>query len=288
MENKQYKLVALDIDGTTVKNDGTLSNRTISVIKKCESIGIPVCLCTGRNIHNTKKIAKTLSDTMPFVCIDGSILYDQKSNSIRTNKTISIETIRKIASIADKFHLYIEFCSPTKYYKYVKDPILEKFNYGGVPGNAIERFNDFFVKNVRYIHNLERFLNKEHNLNQFLIGGEKEDLDLFKEFIKDESFSDADLRYDLWGDYYVFVVATGCNKAYGLNLLSDYFNIDIEDMIAIGDQMNDIDMIKSAGLGIAMGNANDKIKEVASYITKTNEEDGVCEAIEKFIFQNNN
>lgn len=287
MENTQYKLVALDIDGTTVKNDGTLSNRTISVIKKCESMGIPVCLSTGRNVHNTKKIAKTLSDTMPFVCIDGSVFYDQKSKSQIFSKTISKETIKKIALLADRFNLYIEFCSSTKYYKYVKNPILEKFNYGGMPGNAIQRCNDFFVKNVRYINNLERFLDKGVPLHQFLIAGEKEDLELFKAFIKDESFADADLRYDLWGDNYIFVVATGCNKAYGLKLLSDYFNIDIKDMIAIGDQMNDIDMIKSAGLGIAMGNAHEEIKEVASYITKTNEEDGVADAIEKFIFKSN-
>lgn len=283
MENKKYKLVAIDIDGTLLKSDETLSKKTIDIIKRCEENDIKVCLCTGRNVHNTKKIAKTLSKNMPSVCADGTILFDANKNKAIKMRNIEKEVLKELVLLTDKYHLYMEFCSPHNYFKYLKSDDLAKFNYGGVPKSVSKKLEDFFLKNVRYIKDLNKFIESDKLINQFLIGGEKDALDKLKNDLSNKTFDSIDIRYDLW-DEYIFIVPKDSNKSYGLNLLSEHFGIDISDMIAIGDQMNDIDMIKNAGLGIAMGNANPKIKEVAKFITKTNDEDGVCFAIEKFIF----
>ncbi|HHX55014.1 MAG TPA: HAD-IIB family hydrolase, partial [Clostridiales bacterium] len=76
----------------------------------------------------------------------------------------------------------------------------------------------------------------------------------------------------------------GVNKGVGLSLIAQHLGIRQEEIIAVGDAGNDIAMIKYAGLGVAMGNATDDVKEIADYITLTNEEDGVAHLIEKFMF----
>lgn len=281
---KKYKLVAIDIDGTLLRNNGTLSKKTIETIKKCEENGVKACICTGRNIKNTIKIARSVSKEMPFVCADGCIFYDVKNDEVALEHKLLTETFEIIMREVDKYNLYVEFCTKKYYIKYVKNMELEKFSYGGVAKTLKEKFNHYFIRNVRYVKDFEKFIKDyKDNTNQIIIAGEDDELEKIKVYLNSNDFSDVDIRYDLW-DRYIFIVPKNCTKAYGLEILSKHFNIDVDDMIAIGDQMNDIDMIKKAGMGIAMGNAHDTIKKEANFITKTNEEDGVAYAINKFIF----
>ncbi len=280
---QKYELVAIDIDGTLLKDNGKLSKKTLETINKCKENNVKVCLCTGRNIKNTIKVAKKLKNDMPFICADGAIFYDSVKNEIISEKLIDENTFIEIVKKVNELNLYVEFCTKEHYIKFVKDEELEKFSYGGVPHNPKEKFYHYFIKKVRYVKNLEKFINEnKKNINQFLIAGEKEELEKIKEFFSTKEYSDIDVRYDLW-EQYIFIVPKNCSKAYGLDTFSKHFNISIENMIAIGDQMNDIDMIKHAGLGVAMGNAHDEIKKNAKFVTKSNEEDGVSFVLEKFI-----
>lgn len=280
----EYKLIAIDIDGTLLKNDESISEETKKAIKRCDDNGVKVCLCTGRNVKNTVKVVKQLNNGTPFVSADGAVFYDTKNNKVIKEYLIKEDTLREITTLADKYNLYMEFCSKDNYIKYVKNSDLEKYCYGGVAKSVKQKLHHHFIKHVRYTKNMDTFIrDNKNNINQFLIGGPKEELDKLKENLEHTNFSDVDIRYDLWEEY-IFIVVKGCTKANGLNILSEYYNISVENMISIGDQMNDIDMIKSAGLGVAMGNAHKQIKECARFITKTNEEDGVAYVINKFIF----
>ncbi len=281
---KKYELVAIDIDGTLLDNDEQISKENIDAINRCEKNGVKVCICTGRNVRNTIKIAKKLKTGAPFVCSDGAIFYDTKKNKVIVEKKFSKETLEKLVRIANEFNLYMEFNTRSKYIKYVKNVELEKFSYGEVAKTLKQRLSHYFIKRVRYVKNIDIFLIENKNdINQFLIGGDEEEVEKFKEKISGVEFEDVDIRYDLWENY-IFVVCKGCTKAHGLDILSEHFNVSIENMIAIGDQMNDIDMIKRAGLGVAMGNAHEEIKKNANVVTKTNLESGVAYAINKYIF----
>ncbi len=88
----------------------------------------------------------------------------------------------------------------------------------------------------------------------------------------------------MW-DGYVFIAPKNCRKIDGVKALCEYYNIDISEVVTMGDQMNDYDMIKGAGLGVAMGNAHEKIKEVANFVTKDNNNSGVAHAINKFVLK---
>jgi Cof subfamily protein (haloacid dehalogenase superfamily) len=87
--------------------------------------------------------------------------------------------------------------------------------------------------------------------------------------------------------YFVEIVDKRSNKALALKFLSEHFNIDREDIIAIGDNYNDLDMIRYAGLGVAMGNAPDYLKNAANYVTHSNNSDGVAHVLQKFILNEN-
>lgn len=281
-----FKLIAIDIDGTLLNSKGELTEKTLNSIKKCHENGIKVCLCTGRNIKNTIKLAKKLNNDMPFVCGDGTIFYDTKNDNIISEYKLSEDTFTTIMTEAINHNVYLEFCTKKYYIKYVKDKKLSKFSYGMVSKTLRQKFREYFIISVRYVKNYNKFIKDfKNNINQMIIAGEQNDLEVIKKFMDSNNFLDVDIRTDLW-DKYIFVVPKNCTKAYGLDILSKHFNIPIENMIAIGDQMNDIDMIKRAGLGIAMGNAHDEIKKNAKFITKKNDEDGVSYAIEKFIFSN--
>ena len=102
--------------------------------------------------------------------------------------------------------------------------------------------------------------------------------------IESMNFPEIEIR-DFIMDGYLFINSVGMGKARGMKILCDFYNIDIKDVIAIGDEMNDIDMLQEAGLGIAMGNAQEKVKEYADEIADTNENDGAAKVLEKYFLR---
>ena len=117
-------------------------------------------------------------------------------------------------------------------------------------------------------------------VHKVLCMGDKEDIaaleqQLVKEFPQ--------IRIYRSKDTYLEIMSMKASKSDAIHMLKDHFHVKQEEIMAFGDNFNDIDMIRYAGLGVAMGNAADEVKEVADYITLSNEEDGVAAAIEKFV-----
>ncbi len=281
-KKSRYKLVAIDIDGTTVDSNGNLSQRNIEVIRKVVDSGIPVCIVTGRNIYNAQKVAKKLNTKTPVVCCDGATMFDPVENKIVYEKYFQQKQLKEVLEILNKHHVYVEMSSANHYYQYIKSKELGKYNYGGSPNNFMGKYKRMIKHNVRFVKNIDRFLGKKPIINQVIFIGEAENVLSAKEEIISKNYDTLELRDNLWNNF-VFIVQKGCKKSDGVKLLCDKYGINMEDTIAIGDELNDIDMIENAGLGIAVGNANQRIKDVAKYITLTNDEDGVAHALEKFI-----
>lgn len=113
---------------------------------------------------------------------------------------------------------------------------------------------------------------------------EKDVLDKITSQIPKELFEEYNIIRSV--DFMLEFMKKGCNKAIGIEKLADHLGISREEIVAIGDAINDKEMIEYAGLGVAMGNAEDEIKMLANFITKSNEEDGVAYVIDKFIVSN--
>lgn len=281
-----YKLVALDIDGTILDDKEQLTKENIDAIHSSIKKGVPVCLCTGRNIHNTKRVYEQLKIETPYVCIDGAVLYDRKNNKYIKNDRLNKNILLEILDIVDKEHLYVELCTKHNYVKYIKTPDLAKYIYSGVPNTIQKKYTDYFVRGARFVKTKDKaikWLNEE--VHQLIFAGEKEIADKVKETILSKNYEGIEVKDDLW-EGYVFISLKNCRKIDGVKALCDYYGIDLSEAITVGDQMNDFDMIKGAGLGVAMGNAHEKILDIADYVTFDNNNSGVANVINKFVLGN--
>lgn len=277
-----YKLVAIDIDGTTVDKKGKLSKKTINTIKKVVKKGVPVCIVTGRNVYNAQKVVKKLNIKTPFICADGAIMVDTAQNKIIFEKSFSKGQLEEILSTLNKHDVYIEMSSKNHYYQYIKRKELGKYNYGGSPNNMAGKLKRVIKHNVRYVRNLKKFLESSEPINQVIFIGEPENVENAKKDIIKKNYDNLEIRDNLWSNF-VFLVHSSCKKSDGVKLLCSHYGCSMSEVMAIGDELNDIDMIEKAGLGIAMENANPRIKEVANFVTLSNDYDGVAYALEKFI-----
>ncbi len=277
-----YKLVVLDIDGTTLNDAEKVTKENFDAIQASIKKGVPVCLCTGRNIHNTKRVVKHLKLDTPYVCVDGTTIYDTKKDKYIKNDSIDRDVLKEMIEEIEKEHLYIELCTDNNYVKYVKTKDLEKYVYAGVPNNISKKYRDYFLRGSRYVKTINNFEKWLDEGRQLIFAGEKKSVDKVKQIIIDKNYKDLEIKDDLWPNY-VFISKKNCRKINGVEALCEYYNIELSEVITMGDQMNDFDMIKGAGLGIAMGNAHEKIKEVAKFTTLDNNNSGVAHAINKFV-----
>ncbi len=277
-----YKLVVLDIDGTLLTNDEKITKKNYEAIQKSINMGVPVCICTGRNIHNTRRIIKKLKLETPYVCVDGMVVYNPKENNFIKDDALEQEALKEIITEIDKEYLYMEMCTHNNYIKYVKTKELGQYNYGGMPKNGKQWLRDYFKRGARYVKNVNKYKKDGGNISQLLFAGDVKTVDKVKKIIESKGYNNIELKDDLWENY-CFVAPKNSRKIDGVKILCEHYNIKLEEVMAVGDQMNDYDMIKGVGMGVAMGNAEEKLKDVSSFITKDNENSGVACAIERFI-----
>ncbi len=284
--NNKYKLVAIDIDGTTVDKNGLISEVNIDMIRRVVKQGVPVCLVTGRNIHNANKIAKKLNVKTPMICCDGAVMYDPVDKKNVYEKIFSKEQLDMVLNVLNKHSVFIEMSSDKHYYQYIKEKELGKYNYGGSPNNLAGKIKRMIQHNVRFVKNLSKFKDSQPKINQVIFAGEESNVIEAKkeliEVLKNANQTEILLRDDLWSNF-VFTSPLKVTKSDGVRFLCAHYGVKIEEVMAIGDELNDIDMIASVGLGIAVENANPRIKEIAKFITLSNDDDGVAFALEKFI-----
>ena len=274
-----YKMAVCDIDGTLVDKNGNLSARTVETIKKINDGKGIVTLCTGRNITKAMPIAKKLGLKVPFVCIDGILLYDPVKKCPVMDKNMLKEDIMKIARYGFEKSMYVEVSDGYKYYKFFPTKAHQKYDLYN-KHTFFGRIKSY-LGGIRYVKSIEEFEKIEGHLYQIALGGEKNECARAKNDLEKMNFKDVEIR-DFIMDCFLFINHTGMGKARGVRLLCDFYGISMDEVIAIGDEMNDIDMLEQAGLGVAMGNAPEKVKEYADIVADTNENDGAAKILEKY------
>lgn len=267
-----YKLIAIDMDGTLLRNDKTISQLTKNSIKKATELGIKIVLTTGRPIQGIKNYLNELELTEEdeyVIALNGALVC----------KTIDYSVISSNATLTGKDLKFI--------YTKVKDlnTSIHAFTNGYDLVNKKSKFSDDEEKRINLKVKVVDFLKDVSDTDEILkvvLEEEKEVLD--KAIIKIPS--ELSLHYNTTRslDFMFEFMKKGCNKSTGIEILAQHLNINKDEIIAIGDAINDIEMIEYAGLGVAMGNAPDEIKKKADFVTMSNEEDGVAYVIEKFIF----
>lgn len=265
-----YKLIALDMDGTLLRKDKTISDRTFKALKAAREKGVKVVLATGRPVRGIKNYLSYLGldkDDEYAVTFNGSAVQTGKSGNMLFEKFMSGVDLHYIYSLSLEYGVHIHAFNERGQ---LMTPVLNKYTDVEAQINGLNiHIRDFNA------------ISPEDKIIKVMLVDEPEKLDLVFSKLPKELFT----KYSILRSASIFLefLDPEINKGLGLSILSKELGITREEVIAVGDAGNDIDMIKYAGLGVAMGNAYPEVKEIADYVTVTNEEDGVAEVIEKFI-----
>lgn len=263
----KYKLLAIDLDGTLLKEDKTISRKDKESIRKCIENDIKVVISSGRALQNIKVFAEELGIKKGYCsAFHGSTIFRSVDFKI-VNETFLNNDLAK--EILEKVKLYnnIGIMAYTS-----------KGLYTTESNKLVEEYNNE-VKGIELIK-INSFNQIKEPISKVLVKGDRELLEQvrldFKEY--DDKCKSIFSELDL-----LEFVSLETNKGYSLEFIAKMENIDIKDTIAIGDNYNDIEMLQKAGLGVAVANAVDNLKNIADYITcNTNEENAISEVIEKF------
>lgn len=242
----EYKLLALDIDGTTITNDQQITDRTRFWINKAMDSGIIVMLATGRGLQMTLPIARELGLHTPLVVLNGAEVWKTEDN-LAEQYYFDSETITTL------YHL-------------------------GLKTNA-----DFWGFNENGLVRKDKWTEALLRLNWMKMTIRQTDPSLFTElltYIKQLGT----IEFAHTNTFNIEITPKGRTKASGVQAVCNLLNIKMEQVMAIGDELNDLPLIHSAGLGVAMENANPKLFKAANVITKSNENDGVAYAIQHYLF----
>lgn len=272
----KFKLVAIDMDGTLLNSQNEVSNRTRMAIEEASKRGAHIVLATGRLLRSAVNYAEELRLEKPIIACNGAVIVDEDKN-ILYEKSIKMDTVGTIMEIGAENNMYYHFYDRDSFYSNIHDDEILKF-YN--TKSAKERGRE--VK-INIFNNIEEVVNnKDLNVYKFLfLDEDRSKLD----DLKDKLSHITNINICSSWHNNIEVMDKEVSKGNSLKRLCERLNISRDQVIAIGDNENDISMIDYAGLGVAMGNGVDKVKKYADTVTDTNNEDGVAKIIEKYILQ---
>lgn len=272
------KLICLDLDGTLLRSDKTISEETLYAIERVTKSGNYVTFATGRqNLVCKKMIEKSgIKVSGGLITSNGAHVSDINGETI-FELILGCENLEKLLEIIKKYDLDGNFQSKDFVLSDIKNTAISSYIKRSTGGRFSFEYNLILSENFE----IDVMKNKENLLKVIAIEDiNKEKLLLAKEEIKKIDTmlveSSAPNNFE--------VMNTKANKGNAVRILSESLNIKREDVICVGDNENDRSMIEYAGIGVAMGNAIDSIKKIANYVTYNNDSEGITHVIDKFIF----
>ncbi len=290
-----YKIVTVDLDGTLLNSAGEVSDYTKDIIQKSINRGTDVILASGRPINSVESIAYEIGSKNYLISGNGAIVYDIAKKEVIYDRFLNKEQVLNIVRICEENSIYCNVYTEM-------EVIAKSLNYNVLfyyKENARKaegkRTNINIVPNMyKYIEELsqERFLkvtvcDDNRMIFNSIIRKLKliNDIDVLdvshmsRKVIKDGT-SQIPIEY-----YYTEITNKNVNKWTAIEFLLNKLHIQREDVIGIGDNVNDKEMIENAGLGVAMGNSSPEMKAIADVVVSDNNSEGVAEVIKKFVLE---
>lgn len=273
---KNYKLIVTDMDGTVLGEDHKITQGNKIALREAEKLGIKVVFATGRFHDSAKEHVHFLDNTMPIISSNGSIIKDPLTNEVLYSNFIDEGICFKIMDVIDEYNL--------KYQVYTDEKILQKYE----TEEEVKIMKEFIEKNfsdkteIIFKKDLREDI-KNSNALKFNVM-EVENQDLLEKVRADLQFvSNIEITSSWKGN--LEMMGEGSHKGKAVEYLSNLLQIDREQIIAFGDNYNDLSMLEFAGTGVAMGNAEEDVKNIADHITDENGNSGVAKAINHLIFK---
>ncbi len=270
---KEYRLLALDMDGTVLNSEKKITSHTASAMHEAMARGKEVLFATGRCPTEVREDLKAFPEMNYVLCLSGALVLDLRCGETLANVTISRELVEKILSVADGLDAMVTLYAGD-------DVFVEHKRKGNMTYYGCQCFAKLYDDCAVWVENIRDVLITHgdcvHKANIFCHSPEE-----WKK--ADEGLRGLPLNYASGIPNNYEISPCGVDKGVGLKKLCEATGISIQQSIAVGDEGNDVAMIKAAGLGVAMGNAPEWIQKLADWVTSDCDHDGVAEVIETYL-----
>lgn len=274
MHKTTIRLAGIDLDGTLLRNDKTISRRTANSLKSAAGRGVYIVPVTGRPLSGIPKCVSDLGVCDFAITTNGAVITDLKtgrcvySAPIEHDKTVSLMQMLDESGIS-----YEAFANGSGY---LKPALMARYDekYGGSPIGE-------YIRASRKV--------TDNPTDAFIIGKKGAD-EIFvsckssgeRSAIAEALRTDSDIQLCFLEDTFLEITRRGTDKGTAFEFLCEYLGISRRNAAAFGDNANDLALLDAAGLSVAMGNAPDPVRQRADLITDTNENDGVAKVLDRF------
>lgn len=272
-----YKLVCVDVDGTLLNSKHKITERTKASLLQAHQLGVEIVVSTGRMYTDAKYYSNLIGIHSPVIASNGAFIKGKGADEVIYQAGFDITLSLELLEIFRKHSITPYFCTPHKFY------------YGNIMFKLVYLVTTLLGKrrnklDVEYVGSWQQWrkilVREQENIvkseiiyrNPALVQELRKDLQQVARFTTVDS-----------SKYNIEITRQGISKGNAVAILAGLYGLRREEIICIGDSENDLSMIEYAGLGIAMGNSSALVKEKADYITDSNDNDGVANAINKFV-----
>ncbi|MDG2960291.1 pyridoxal phosphatase [Bisgaard Taxon 10/6] len=269
-----YQVIAFDLDGTLLNGQGEILESSRKAIQQAREKGLKIVLVTGRHHTAVKPYYHQMALDTPIICCNGTYIYYPQTDEVKSANPLSMEQCHKVIAIADKYQTHLLMYSRDAMNYTRLNPHMEKFQQWVMSCPEAVR------PNVRKIDNFNALIdNPAENIWKFVISSP--DRRAMESAVEELPVSEFSCEWS-WIDR-VDVANNGNSKGGRLLELLKQWNVDLQNVIAFGDNHNDTSMLKSVGLGVAMGNADDAVKSQAKRVIGSNNDDSIAQFIRTII-----
>lgn len=270
----EYKVLALDIDGTLTNSEKQITPKTLEAILEAQERGVTVALTSGRPARGIEPYMHKLQlDRYEgyVLAFNGGRIIDCKTQETIFEQVIEPGWVSKLYDVAKENDVHILSYTEDGNTVVTEHPddvyIQMEYRLNGLPYRQVDSFKDF----VRY------------PVNKCIMTGEGEHLAKVEPRVK--AFVNGELNVFRSEPFFLEVMPNKVDKAFALQKLLEVLGYTRENLIAFGDGYNDVSMLGFAGLGVAMSNAQDAAKQASDFVTCSNNEDGVAYALDRFVLE---
>jgi HAD superfamily hydrolase (TIGR01484 family) len=243
----QYRLLALDLDGTLLNDRGEVSSVNTEWVGRAQEAGITVCISTGRGFLSALPYAEQLKLETPMITVNGGEIW-RKPHHLHRRTLLPANLVFRLYKLAERYGIW------------------------------------FWAYTTEEIYNKERWIHDESPRDWLKFGYHTEDHDVRGEILNEIRTWDG-LEISNSSPFNIEINPAGVSKAAALEEVCRMVGCDLSEAVAVGDSLNDIEAIRVCGLGVAMGNAQDEVKAAADVVTGSYLEDGVAYMIRQYVLK---
>ncbi|XEC93799.1 Cof-type HAD-IIB family hydrolase [Paenibacillus tarimensis] len=262
----KYKLIAIDVDDTLLNDDIQVTEGTKAALAEAIAQGVTITLATGRMFPSAKKIATQIELNVPIITYQGALVKTLFDEEVLYERSVPARAARKLLTFCEEHELHLQL--------YVNDVL-----YAQEDNRKVKDYSK--LSNIPYVVDPDYDRLIEQPLTKMLIIDDPQKLDemalMLKPLIGDQVHITKSKPH-----YLEFMHKEG-TKGHAVQFLAAHIGCSMDEVIAIGDSWNDREMLEVAGLGVAMENAVPPLKDIADYVTRSNNDEGVRYVIDKFV-----